>query len=391
MDLIETVNACIRLQKRILNLAPNTNLNTAGQSTLNDYNAIASRCTGKTYALLDQTAVFTPYSINAPIISLSVRISTDDYDDMRSGINSILDVLAAAIRTEGSRYVRVIERRVVDPTVRQLIEDLKLKSLTSEISIANLAAVDTALIQPEVIETENPLYADVIEQVTHRPQMNMTGGNIRATLGRWSGNKGVITCMSGMDSEHRFTVDLKTRTTGVINVVYIPTAGTILIPMPNGRNREGKLIDVSAEMMADDFAIDFMDDDAIVQTETGVGVFSFPMCNRFRFRISPWNMQKDQDGLGTVHMTNWAQGTAARQPAISFMFETRRTFTESDYQHLSRCTPKSQYILDTVFPETSFVNKPNVDWNIQSLLTSNTQKVWCQKIAMLVSSYAAKI
>nr|AHI44925.1 inner capsid protein VP6 [Porcine rotavirus B] len=391
MDLIETVNACIRLQKRILNLAPNTNLNTAGQSTLNDYNAIASRCTGKTYALLDQTAVYTPYNINAPIISLSVRISTDDYDDMRSGINSILDVLAAAIRTEGSRYVRVIERRVVDPTVRQLVEDLKLKSLTSEISIANLAAVDTALIQPEVIETENPLYADIIEQVTHRPQMNMTGGNIRATLGRWSGNKGVVTCMSGMDSEHRFTVNLKTRTTGVINIVYTPTAGTILIPMPNGRNREGKLIDVSAEMMADDFAIDFMDDDAIVQTETGVGVFSFPMCNRFRFRISPWNMQKDQDGLGTVHMTNWAQGTAARQPAISFMFETRRTFTESDYQHLSRCTPKSQYILDTVFPETSFVNKPNVDWNIQSLLTSNTQKVWCQKIAMLVSSYAAKI
>nr|AHI44924.1 inner capsid protein VP6 [Porcine rotavirus B] len=391
MDLIETVNACIRLQKRILALAPNTNLNTAGQSTLNDYNAIASRCTGKSYALLDQTAVYTPYNINAPIISLSVRISTDDYDDMRSGINSILDVLAAAIRTEGSRYVRVIERRVVDPTVRQLVEDLKLKSLTSEISIANLAAVDTALIQPEIIETENPLYADIIEQVTHRPQMNMTGGNIRATLGRWSGNKGVITCMSGMDSEHRFTVDLKTRTTGVINVVYTPTAGTILIPMPNGRNREGKLIDVSAEMMADDFAIDFMDDDAIVQTETGVGVFSFPMCNRLRFRISPWNMQKDQDGLGTVHMTNWAQGTAARQPAISFMFETRRTFTEGDYQHLSRCTPKSQYMLDTIFPETSFVNKPNVDWNIQSLLTSNTQKVWCQKIAMLVSSYAAKI
>nr|AHI44945.1 inner capsid protein VP6 [Porcine rotavirus B] len=391
MDLIETVNACVALQKRILNLAPNTNLNTAGQSVLNDYNALASRITGKTYALLDLTAVLTPFTITAPIISLSVRISTDDYEDMRSGMNSILDVLAAAIRTEGSRPVRVIERRVHDPAVRQLVEDLKMKSLVSDISLANLAAVDTAMIQPEVIETENPLYADIIEQVVHRANMNMTGGNIRATLGRWSGNKGVITCMSGMDSEHRFIVELKARTTGIINIVYVPTAGTILIPMPNGRTREGKLIDVSAEMMADNFAIDFMEDDAIVQTETGVGVFSFPMCNRIRFRINPWDMQKDQEGLGTVHMTNWAQGNATRQPAISFLFETRRTFTEGDYQHLSRCTPKAQHVLDTVFPETSFVNKPDVDWNIQSLLTSSTNKTWAQKIAMLVSAFAARI
>nr|AHI44882.1 inner capsid protein VP6 [Porcine rotavirus B] len=391
MDLIETVNACVALQKRIYDLAPNTNLNTAGQSTLNDYNALASRVNGRTYPLHDLTAVLTPLTIHAPIISLSVRISTDDYDDMRSGINSVLDVLAAAIRTEGSRPVRVIERRVLDPVVRQLVEDLKLKSLVSEISLANLAAVDTAMIQPELIETENPLFADIIEQVVHRPNMNMTGGNIRATLGRWSGNKGVITCMSGMDSEHRFTIDFKTKTTGVLNIVYVPTAGTMLIPMPNGRTREGKLIDVSAEMMADDFAVDFMEDDAIIQTETGVGVFSFPMCNRIRFRINPWNMQKDQDGLGTVHMTNWAQGNATRQPAVSFLFETRRTFTEGDYQHLSRCTPKAQYMLDTVFPESSFINKPPTEWNIQSLLTSSNQKVWGQKIAMLVSAFAAKV
>nr|AHI44884.1 inner capsid protein VP6 [Porcine rotavirus B] len=391
MDLIETVNACVALQRRIYDLAPNTNLNTAGQSTLNDYNALASRVNGRTYPLHDLTAVLTPITIHAPIISLSVRISTDDYDDMRSGINSVLDVLAAAIRTEGSRPVRVIERRVLDPVVRQLIEDLKLKSLVSEISLANLAAVDTAMIQPELIETENPLFADIIEQVVHRPNMNMTGGNIRATLGRWSGNKGVITCMSGMDSEHRFTIDFKAKTTGVLNIVYVPAAGTILIPMPNGRTREGKLIDVSAEMMADDFAVDFMEDDAIIQTETGVGVYSFPMCNRIRFRINPWNMQKDQDGLGTVHMTNWAQGNATRQPAVSFLFETRRTFTEGDYQHLSRCTPKAQYMLDTTFPESSFINKPPTEWNIQSLLTSSNQKVWGQKIAMLVSAFAAKV
>nr|AHI44871.1 inner capsid protein VP6 [Porcine rotavirus B] len=391
MDLIETVNACVALQKRILNLAPNTNLSTSGQSTLNDYNAVASRVNGRTYAFYDQTAVLTPITINTPIISLSVRISTDDYDDMKSGMSSILDALAAAIRTEGVRPTRAIERRVLDPAVKQLVEDLKLKSLTSEISVANLAAVDTAFIQPEIIETENPLYADIIEQVIHRPNMNMTGGNIRATLGRWSGNKGVVTCMSGMDSEHRFTIEFKARTTGIINILYIPTAGTILIPMPNGRPREGKLIDVSAEMMADNFAIDFMDDDAILQTETGVGVFSFPMCNKIRFRINPWDMNKEQDNLGTVHMTNWAQGNATRQPAISFLFETRRTFTEGDYQHLSRCTPKAQFTLDTVFPETSFIVKPDVEWNIQSLLTSKNQPVWCRKIAMLVSAFAAKV
>nr|WLD25313.1 VP6 [Rotavirus B] len=391
MDLIETVNACIALQKRIFNLAPNTNLSTSGQSTLNDYNAIASRMNGRTYALYDQTAVLTPITINAPIISLSVRVSTDDYDDMKSGINSILDALAAAIRTEGVRPTRAIERRVLDPAVKQFVEDLKLKSLTSEISVANLAAVDTAMIQPEIIETENPLFADIIEQVVHRPNMNMTGGNIRATLGRWSGNKGVVTCMSGMDSEHRFTVEFKTRTTGIINILYVPTAGTILIPMPNGRPREGKLIDVSAEMMADNFAIDFMDDDAIIRTETGVGVFSFPMCNKIRFRINPWDMNKEQENLGTVHMTNWAQGNATRQPAISFLFETRRTFTESDYQHLSRCTPKAQFTLDTVFPETSFITRPDVEWNIQSLLTSRNQPIWCKKIAMLVSAFAARV
>lgn len=391
MDLIETVNACIRLQKRVLSLAPNTNLNTAGQSVLNDYNALASRVNGKTYALLDQTAVYTPYTVNAPIISLAVRISTDDFDDMRSGIESILDVLAAAIRTEGSRPTRVIERRVIEPNVKQLVEDLKTKSLISDISIANLAAVDTALIQPEVIETENPLYADIVEQVVHRPNMGMNGGNIRATLGRWSGNKGIVTCMSGMDSEHRFTVDFKSRTCGIINVVYTPTAGVVLIPMPTGRNRQGHLIDVSAEMMADDFAIDFMDDDVIVQTETGVGVYSFPMCNRIRFRINPWNMNKENDQLGTVQMVNWPQGNAPLQPAISFMFETRRTFTEGDYQHLSRCAPKAQYTMDTLFPEAAFTNRPVVDWNIQSLLTSANQRVWCQKIAMMIAAFAAKI
>lgn len=391
MDLIETVNACVRLQKRVFSLAPNTNLNTAGQSVLNDYNALASRVNGKTYALLDQTAVYTPYAVNAPIISLAVRISTDDYDDMRSGIESILDVLAAAIRTEGSRATRVIERRVIEPNVKQLIEDLKLKSLTSEVSIANLAAVDTAMIQPEIIETENPLYADIVEQVIHRPNMGMTGGNIRATIGRWSGNKGIITCMSGMDSEHRFTVEFKSRTCGIINIVYTPTAGVMLIPMPAGRNREGHLIDVSAEMMADDFAIDFMDDDAIIQTETGVGVYSFPMCNRIRFRINPWNMNKENDQLGTVQMVNWQQGNAPRQPAISFLFETRRTFTEGDYQHLSRCAPKVQYMMDTLFPETAFTNRPAVDWNVQSLLTSSSQRVWCQKIAMMIAAFAAKI
>nr|AHI44870.1 inner capsid protein VP6 [Porcine rotavirus B] len=391
MDLIETVNACIKLQQRILSLAPNTNLNTSGQSVLNDYNGLASRVNGKTYPLLDQTAIYTPYTINAPVISLAVRITTDDFDDMRQGMDSILDVLAAAIRTEGSRPTRVIERRVIEPNVRQLVEDIKLKSLTSNISIANMAAVDTAMIQPEIIETENPLLADIIERVTNRPNMYLTGGNISATLGRWSGNKGVITCMSGMDFEHRFTIDFKARTTGVINIVYVPTAGTMLIPMPTGGNREGKLIDVSAEMMAEDFAIDFMDDNNIIQTETGVGVYSFPMCNKIRFRISPWTVQKENDGLGTAHMMNWSQGRAAKQPAIAFMFETRRTFTESDYQHLSRCTPRAQYMLDTVFSEVSFTNKPNVDWNIQSLLTSNTQKAWSQKIALLVSAFSAKI
>lgn len=391
MDLIETVNACVGLQKRVLKLAPNTNLNTAGQSVLNDYNALASRVNGRTYALLDQTAVYTPYTVNAPIISLAVRISTDDYDDMRSGIDSILDVLAAAIRTEGSRPTRVIERRVIEPNVKQLVEDLKLKSLTSEISIANMAAVDTALIQPEIIETENPLFADIIEQVIHRPNTSMTGGNIRATLGRWSGNKGIVTCMSGMDSEHRFTVEFKTRTCGIINVVYTPTAGVIMIPMPTGRNREGHLLDVSAEMMAENFVIDFMDDDNIIQTETGVGVFSFPMCNRIRFRINPWDMQKHNDNLWTVNLANWPQGTSPRQPAISFLFETRRTFTEGDYQHLSRCAPKVQYMMDTIFPEAAFTNRPVVDWNVQSLLTSSNQRTWCQKIAMLIAAYAAKI
>nr|ADC53100.1 VP6 [Bovine group B rotavirus]ADC53101.1 VP6 [Bovine group B rotavirus] len=391
MDLIETVNACVRLQKRVLSLAPNTNLNTAGQSVLNDYNAIASRINGKTYALLDQTAILSPYTVNAPIISLAVRISTDDYDDMRSGIESILDCLAAAIRTEGSRPVRVIERRVVEPVVRQLVEDLKLKSLVSDISIANFAAADTALIQPEVVETENPLLVGIIEQVVVRQPASLNGGNIRAAIGRWSGNKGSVTCVSGMEAEHMFFVELKARTCGVLNIVYLPAPGVIMVPMPQGRNRESVILDVSAEMTADDFIIDFFDDNNIVHTERGVGLFSFPMCTRIRFRVTPWTQQKSQSGLDTPSLATWANGTSPRQPAVSFMFELRRTFTENDYKFVSRCTSKVQYILDTNFPETSFVNRPQIEWNVQEMVTSDTDTVWSRKIAMLVAAFAAKI
>nr|WME84905.1 intermediate capsid protein [Porcine rotavirus B] len=391
MDLIETVNACVKLQKRILSLAPNTNLNIEGQSTLNDYNAIASRVNGKTYPLLDQTAILTPYTVHAPIVALAVRISTDDYDDMRSGIESIVDCLAAAIRTEGSRPVRVIERRVVEPVVKQLIEDLKLKSLVSEIPIANFAATDTALIQPEVIEAENPLLVGILEQVVVRQPATNNGGNVRAALGRWSGNKGSVTCISGMEAEHMFNVDFKTRTCGVLNIVYTPAPGVMLIPMPQGRNRESVVIDVSSEMTADDFIIEFFDGNTIVHTERGVGIFSFPMCDRIRFRVTPWTQQKTQDNLDTPSMATWANGTAPRQPGISFMFEVRRTFIENDYKFLSRCTSKVQYVLDTNFPEASFISRPQVDWNIQEMITSDTDTVWARKIAMLVASFAAKI
>nr|AHI44933.1 inner capsid protein VP6 [Porcine rotavirus B] len=391
MDLIETVNACVRLQRRVFDLAPNTNLNTAGQSTLNDYNATASRVNGRTYPLLDQTAVLTPYTIHSPIVPLAVRISTDDYEDMRSGMESIIDCLAAAIRTEGSRPVRVIERRVLEPVVKQLIDDLKLKSLISNISVANFAAADTSLIQPEVVETENPFLVGIIEQTVMRQPVNLNGGNIRAAVGRWSGNKGAITCVSGMEAEHIFFVEFKARTCGVLNVIYIPAPGVLMIPLPNGPNRESVCIDVSAEMTADDFKIDFFDDDTIVHTANGVGIVSFPMCTRIRFRVTPWTEQKTRDGLDTPSITNWNNGNAPRQPTVSFMFEARRTFTENDYKFVSRCTPKVQYVLDNYFPETSFVNRPQIEWNIQEMLTTDTNTVWSRKIAMLVAAFAAKI
>nr|AXF38736.1 MAG: viral structural protein 6 [Ruddy turnstone rotavirus] len=393
MDLIETVNAVVGLQKRVLKLSANTNLSTEGQSTINDYNALASRLNGKNYALLDQTAILTAYVVTMNPVSLSTRISTDDFEEMRDGINSILDTLAAAIRTECSRRVRAIEQRVAEPVVKMLLEDIKLKSQYSEISIANMAAMDTSKLNPEVVQTENPLVVDIIEDVNLRPNYTQRGGGIRFTSGRWSGNKGAVTCVSGSDGDHIINVRMKALTTGVLNVIYLPAPGTILQPQSTANGNVPvalRCIDVSSEMSGADFLIDFMRDGNVLSTQRGVGIYPFEMCDRIRFRVTPWDLAKNLNP--TPDLVNWAQNNANKQPTVSFLFEVRDTFSEADYFHMSKCVPKVQFHMDNQFNEDSFIRRPNVnEWTVQNLMISQQDKVWCQKIAMCIAAYAAKI
>nr|QQD36994.1 VP6 [Pacific black duck rotavirus G] len=393
MDLIETVNAIVHLQKRVLSLSANTNLNSEGQSIINDYNAVASRMNGRTYAFLDPTAILTNYIISMNPISLSTRISTDDFEEMKAGMNSLFDAVSGAIRTECSRPVRAVEQRVAEPNVRMFVDDVRMKSQYSELSIANTAAFDTAKLEPELVYTENPINVGIVEQMNIRANFTQHGGGMRFTTGRWSGNKGAITCISGTDGEHVASVEFKDLTTGVLNVIYIPAPGVMLQPAATiaiGAPVGLKCIDVSTEMTRDDFLIDFMIDNQVLTTYRGVGIIPFEMCNKIRFRVTPWDLARNVNQPPCL--VNWQQNNANRQPTVSFLFEIRDACVKSETFQMQPIVSRVQYHMDTQFTADAFLRRPNVDWTVQSLLTSNNvDKVWCQKIAMCIAAFAAKV
>nr|AXF38720.1 MAG: non-structural protein 5 [Rotavirus G] len=391
MDLIETVNAIVDLQKRIYKLSANTNLSSKGQQIVNDYNALASRMNGKTYALHDQTAVLTPYMVNMNLISISTRISTDDYDSMKEGINALFEVIAAAIRTECSRRVRAIEQRVLEPAVKMLLEDIKLKAQASEIPIANLSAFDTAKMEPQVINIENPLRPGIVDDVFQRPNFTQRGGGIRYTTGRWSGNKGVVTCVSGTDGVHTVELRLRTALTGVLNLLYIPAPGKVVQSHERAQGVPVTLrcSDVSPDMARGDVTIEFLRNGAVVDAEGGTGNFQFTQCDTIRIRIEPWNAAKNMNP--TPDFANWNQNQANCQPTISLLFEIRQAYASFEHDEMSVYTPRVQHYLDTVFQEDSFVRRPNVFWRTQDLANAQVDQAWAKKIITAVSAFSAKI
>nr|AHZ32881.1 inner capsid protein VP6 [Rotavirus G] len=391
MDLIETVNAVVDLQKRIYDLSSNTNLSSKGQQVVNDYNALASRVNGKTYALHDQTAVLTPYIINMNLISISTRISTDDYEAMKEGMNGLLDVIAAAIRTECSRRVRAIEQRVLEPVVKMLIEDIKLKAQVSKIAIANMSAYDTAKLEPQIVNIENPLRPGIVDDVLQRPNFTQRGGGIRYTTGRWSGNKGIVTCVSGTDGVHTIEIQLRTTLTGILNLLYVPAPGKIV--QSRGRAQGVpvtlKCSDVSPDMARGDIVIEFLRNGAVVDAEGGSGTFQFTQCDTIRIRVEPWSVVKNLNP--TPDFANWNQNQANSQPTVSIMFEIRQAYTQLENDEMSADAPKVQYYLDTIFTQDSFVRHPNVLWRTQDLANAQNDTAWARKVVTSVAAFAAKI
>ncbi|ASV45161.1 inner capsid protein VP6 [Rotavirus G] len=391
MDLVETVNAVVDLQRRIYELSSNTNLSSKGQQTVNDYNALASRLNGKTYALHDQTAVFTPYVVNMNLISISTRISTDDYDAMKEGINGLFDVIAAAIRTECSRRVRAIEQRVLEPAVKMLLEDIRLKAQASKIAIANMSAYDTAKLEPQVINIENPLRPGIVDDVLQRANFTQRGGGIRYTTGRWSGNKGIITCVSGTDGVHTVEIRLRTALTGILNLVYVPAPGKVVQSRERAQGVPVtlKCSDVSPDMSRGDLVIEFLRNGVVVDAEGGSGTFQFTQCDTIRLRIEPWDAAKNINP--TPDFVNWNQNQANSQPTVSIMFEIRQAYTQLENDEMSADAPKVQHYLDTIFTQDSFVRSPNVFWRAQDMANAQNDTAWARKIITSVAAFAAKI
>nr|AXF38061.1 VP6 [Rotavirus G] len=391
MDLIETINAVVDLQKRVYKLSANTNLNSQGQQIINDYNALASRVSGKQYALLDQTAVLTPYLVDMGLVSISTRISTDDFDLMKDGMSSLFDALAAAIRLECSRRVRAVEQRVLEPAVKMLLDDIKMKKQYSEITLANILANDTAKLDNIIDKIENPLNPGIVDDVTYRPNFTQRGGGIRYTTGRWAGTRGAVTCVSGTDGEHVINIPLKTQMNGILSVMYIPAPGKISqsIGRANGVPVALKCTDVSPDMTRNDITIEFVKSGVLIGTQRGTGAFQFKQANHIRIRVEPWNNAKNRNP--NPDFTNWNQNQANSQPTVSIMFEVMSAYAQVENDILASTDTKVQYYLDTHFTDDSFIRRPNINWTVLDMLSTQNDSIWAKKIAASVAAFSSKI
>nr|WGF20346.1 inner capsid protein [Rotavirus H] len=396
MDLIETINAVVDLQERVRNLSPNTNIYQDGQTTINDYNAVASRVNGKRYDLRDPIAQLSPFQVHMPIIPLATVLSTDDHESMVAGIESLFDALAAAVRTEGSRQNRAVVTKSVEPEVLRLVLDVGIKSQVSKNPLANLLQVDTAKMEQQVEPADDPFANLRVNLLAPGGATNNTGGGYHALVGRATGKMAVVTAVQGRPGAINFALDMKVPCSGVMTAIYIPAPGELQLSLgnqpPNNIPVHAQCVDVSTVMAEGDVQFQFTLGGRIVATVDRTGTFNFPLCDRVNVRIEPWNANKQANN--NANFNNWPAGTAQRQPTISLMLTIPTAVSLTDYDTNSPYLAKPTYLMGTTFNSASFVNTPpNVLWTMNSLLSKAPPQFvhWSRKIACLIAAYSCKI
>ncbi|APQ41757.1 VP6 [Rotavirus J] len=395
MDLIETVNAVVSLQKRILKLSPTTQIDQNGQTTVNDYNNIASRTNGTTYQLLDPIAQRSPYEIRAPIIPLTVVLSTDDFEAMSSGIESILEALAAAIRSEGSRRNRAIVQKAQDPEVARLITTIGTRSQYSENQFANLQVIDTARMEQTLLPSSAVFRDQRIRVLNVNGVAGNTGGGYISAIGRVSGRRLTCTTMLGRPGNVVFDVRFRAPTAGTSSVTFLPAPGFIQLPRTllaaGGIPTVAQCCDVSDDMNPDDLRIEYLLGNQIVHATRGTTTNSFPQCDGLRITVTPWDNNKNQNNNAAFN--NWQNNGAQMQPTVSFMLTVEDSVSLVDYDIYSSESAPASFLMGSIFNRDSFLATPQVDWSFNALLahTANGESHWARKIATMIAAYSVKV
>ncbi|UKG23811.1 VP6 [Rotavirus L] len=396
MDLTETVNAVVSLQKRILALAPNTTLTQDGQQTVNDYNLIASRLNGVTFNLRDQLAQLSPITANVPIVPLTVNLNTDDYNAMKGGIDSMFDLLASAIRTEGARQNRAVVLRSQEPEVLRLVQTIGVKTQRSENAVANLLEIDTANLNEEVTKIQNPFYTVKYSDFAQQGNANATGGGILALVGHSTGNKAIMSCIQGRPAPLTFSFRLRAPTSGTIRIIPIPIASRIQLTtrgQPAGAIPvHAECVDVSAHLEVADLQVQFLYQNQVVADRDGAGTFNFPICDTITVTVTPWTQQKNQNA--NANFQNWQNHNAQAQPAVALEFKILDAVTTVNWDVLTADSAAPNQLMSTIFDRPSFINVPQIDsWSFQELLMNdNMQTVaWSRKLAVLIAAFSAKV
>nr|AQX34663.1 VP6 [Rotavirus I] len=394
MDLVECINSIVQLKKRVTRLAPNAPLSQDGLATVNDYNSIASAINGHTFHLRDQLGQISPFTVNAPLTSITNVLSTDTYEDIKAGIESMLDALAGAIRSEGGRRNRAVVTKVADPEVKKLISTLSAKSQLSDNLYANTMEYDTARAEAPLVSVQNPFFNENIQQSAPQGAPNQHGGGYLALVGRASGSTLTATCIAGRIGQIIWNNEMRVPLSGTMSVNFLPAPGRVMLPRinlgPGGIPPIADCVDVSTDCTGGDITINFLRDGNVIFTREGPGQFSFPVCDEINFNVIPWDANKQNNA--NAAFVNWNQGGAAAQPTVSLLINITNAAATLDQMVMTSDVTKPNHLMSTIFNADSFVNIPNVTWTFSNLINDQDPQTapWSKKVASLIAAFAAQ-
>lgn len=388
MELVQTINAVAELAKAVGKLAPLTQVTENGSITINSYNTLASALNGNTYNLLDTLAVVTPMTVTMGLVVRSSTLSTDDYNTMRLGLESIKGILHAAVRTEGSENRRAAAQDIKILEVKRLVTDIAIRSQLSENPIANYLEVDLGRLDPEVTSTESIFMSEKLEYARLNGAVGANGGGYIAILGFADGNAANITFSQGRPGQMQALLTLEKPTSGSLNLIPTPVAGSMMLPPTLGRAPVVvDQVDVSSALENRDVVVEFLLNNIVQRRSNGLGAHVMPVCDTVVIGVTAWDMAKQANPCAVLN--NWNNNNGAqKQPAVAIQALVSNAVSHSDYMTYGKWTCKPDFMLEFTFNEGSFRRvPPNVTWDIRSMLANTgTDQHWSRFIAIAIAA-----